>query len=48
MSTKYRDRLLQSSGVSNTKFESEYAKKLMSQMGWKEGSGLGKKQQGST
>ena len=48
MSTKYRDRLLQSSGVSNIRFESEYAKKLMVQMGWKEGKGLGKNQNGNT
>jgi Pin2-interacting protein X1 len=46
MSSKYRDRLLQSSGVSNIRFESEYSKKLMTQMGWKEGNGLGKNQHG--
>jgi hypothetical protein len=48
MSTKYRERLLQSSGVSNIPFQSEYAKKLMKQMGWKEGNGLGKNQHGNT
>lgn len=48
MSSKYRDRLLQSSGVSNIRFESDYAKKLMAKMGWKEGNGLGKNQHGST
>jgi Pin2-interacting protein X1 len=48
MSSKYRDRLLQSSGVSNIRVESEFAKKLMKQMGWKEGNGLGKNQNGST
>ena len=47
MSSKYRDRLLQSSGVSNIRFESEYAKKLMMNMGWKEGNGLGKNQHGN-
>jgi hypothetical protein len=47
MASKYRDRLLQSSGVSNIRFESEYAKKLMMNMGWKEGNGLGKKQHGA-
>jgi len=46
MASKYRDRLLQSSGVSNVKFESAYAKKLMMGMGWKEGNGLGKNQNG--
>lgn len=48
MASKYRDRLLQSSGVSNIRFESEYAKKLMQKMGWKEGNGLGKNQHGNT
>lgn len=46
MGDKYRERLLKSSGVSNIRFESEYAKKLMVQMGWKEGNGLGKDQNG--
>lgn len=48
MASKYRDRLLQSSGVSNIRFESEYAKKLMVKMGWKEGNGLGRQQHGTT
>jgi len=48
MASKYRDRLLQSSGVSNIRFESEYAKKLMLKMGWKEGNGLGRQQHGAT
>lgn len=48
MADKYRERLLQSSGVSNIRFESEYAKKLMMKMGWKEGNGLGKNQHGNT
>lgn len=47
MASKYRDRLLQSSGVSNIRVESEYAKKVMAKMGWKEGNGLGKNQHGS-
>lgn len=47
MADKFRERLLQSSGVSNRRVESEYAKKVMAQMGWKEGNGLGKNQHGS-
>ena len=47
MSSKYREKLLASSGVSNIRFESEYAKKLMTKMGWKEGNGLGKSQHGA-
>lgn len=46
MASKYRERLLKSSGVSNRKVESDYAKKLMEKMGWKEGKGLGKKETG--
>ena len=42
MASKYRERLLKSSGVSNRKVESDYAKKLMEKMGWSEGKGLGK------
>jgi Pin2-interacting protein X1 len=47
MASKYRDRIVQSSGVSNIRFNSEYSKKLMVSMGWKEGNGLGKNQQGT-
>lgn len=47
MASKYRDRIVQSSGVSNIRFESEYAKKLMVSMGWREGNGLGKNQHGT-
>lgn len=43
MAEKYRERILKSSGISNKKVESEYAKKLMMKMGWSEGKGLGKK-----
>jgi Pin2-interacting protein X1 len=46
MASKYRDRLLENSGVSNIRFECDYSKKLMVSMGWKEGSGLGKNQSG--
>lgn len=48
MASKYRDRLLQSSGVSNKKVDSDYAKRLMAKMGWTEGKGLGKKETGQT
>ena len=37
---------MQNSGISNRKVESEYAKKLMTKMGWSEGKGLGKKEHG--
>ena len=43
MGDKYREKLMRSSGISNVKVESEYAKKLMMKMGWTEGKGLGKK-----
>lgn len=46
MASKYRDRILKSSGVSSRKVESDYAKKLMMGMGWTEGKGLGKKEHG--
>lgn len=38
--------MLASSGVSNIRFESEFAKNVMLKMGWKEGNGLGKHQHG--
>lgn len=43
MAEKYREKLMKSSGISNIKVESAYAKKLMMKMGWQEGKGLGKK-----
>lgn len=46
MASKYRERLMQNSGISNRKVESEYAKKLMMKMGWSEGKGLGKQEHG--
>ncbi len=48
MSAKYREKVLSTSGISHRKFESEYGKKLMKQMGWVEGNGLGKNQHGET
>lgn len=47
MASKYRDRIVQSSGISNKRVECEYATKLMLSMGWKEGNGLGKNQHGT-
>ncbi|KAM3132095.1 hypothetical protein pb186bvf_015839 [Paramecium bursaria] len=46
MAQKFKERLLQGSGVSNKKVESEYALKLMMKMGWNEGQGLGKNKDG--
>ena len=48
MAEKYRERLMKSSGISNIKVESEYARKLMMKMGWQEGKGLGKNLSGTT
>ena len=48
MSQKFKDKVLAGSGFSNRKVESDYAMKLMKKMGWSEGKGLGKKDDGST
>jgi Pin2-interacting protein X1 len=46
MAKKFRDKILQGSGFSNLKFESEYGMNLMKKMGWTEGKGLGKEETG--
>ncbi|CAD8107528.1 unnamed protein product [Paramecium sonneborni] len=48
MAQKFKERLLQGTGVSNKKFESDYAMKLMQKMGWNQGQGLGKNKDGQT
>jgi Pin2-interacting protein X1 len=48
MSQKFKDKVLAGSGFSNRKVESDYAMKLMMKMGWSEGKGLGKKDDGQT
>ncbi|CAD8093118.1 unnamed protein product [Paramecium primaurelia] len=48
MAQKFKERLLQGTGVSNKKFESDYAMKLMQKMGWNQGQGLGKNKDGKT
>ncbi len=48
MSAKYYDRVLTASGVSSKKVESDVATKIMAKFGWKEGDGLGAKNQGMT
>ena len=46
MSQKFKDRVLTGSGVSNKRFTSDYGSKLLMQMGWTEGKGLGKDESG--
>lgn len=46
MSKKYFDKLMTGTGVTDKKFKSTLAERLMQKMGWEDGKGLGKKEDG--
>ena len=46
MSQQYKERLLAGSGYSNRKVESDFGSKMLKMMGWSEGKGLGKNEDG--
>ncbi len=46
MSRKYFDKLMTGTGVTDKKVKSSLAETLMKKMGWSEGKGLGKKEDG--
>ena len=46
MSKKYYDKLVAGSGSTNKKVKSKFGEKLMAQMGWEQGKGLGKNENG--
>lgn len=46
MSRKYFDKLMTGTGVTDKKVKSSLAESLMKKMGWSEGKGLGKKEDG--
>lgn len=48
MSRKYFDRLLTGSGETNKEVKSKFGSKMMEQMGWEKGKGLGKHEDGMT
>ncbi|CEL94736.1 unnamed protein product [Vitrella brassicaformis CCMP3155] len=48
MSRKFYDRLLSGSGVQSKPFKSSFGEVMLKKMGWKEGNGLGREQQGTT
>ena len=46
MSKKYYEKILASSGSTSKKVDSKFGKKMLAMMGWEEGMGLGKKDDG--
>ena len=46
MSKKYFDKLMVGSGSTNRAVESKFGSKMLAKMGWQEGQGLGKNQDG--
>ncbi len=48
MSRKYYDKLLTSNGTSNKKVKSKFGESILKSMGWDEGKGLGRKEDGMT
>ena len=46
MSKKYFDKLMLGSGKTNKMVKSKFGEKIVAQLGWEQGKGLGKKEDG--